>query len=448
MQATLRRIDQVNGPLNAIVSLRDGDILLSEARDVDRQVGPKGPLSGIPIAIKDLANAAGLPTSQGSMIFAGQIATQDSLHVARLRKAGAIIIGKTNTPEFGLGSHTYNPVFGPTCNAYASHLSSGGSSGGAAVALASGMLGVADGSDMMGSLRNPAGWNNIYSLRPSWGRVPGEPSDDMFLHQLSTNGPMARCPRDLTLMLNIMSGPDSRQPLRAEYGPVEQLQELPQIGRIGWLSDWGGQLPFEEGILDLCQTALGVFESLGWDVQSIVPSYSLSAIWDSWVVLRSWAIACGLGKLASAPDMWSQLKPEAQWEITQGLALNAMQVHQASVLRSEWFTSVSHLFDDYDVLALPTAQIWPFDINMAWPTEISGQEMDTYHRWMQVVTPVSLIGLPAVTIPAGFGENGLPMGIQFFARQGEDAKLLSIAEHYHQTVNWPKLRPPDLTQYV
>src|SRR6056297_3701272 len=211
MQATLARIAEVNPGLKAVVSLQDEGVLLAEAKAADNRT-PDGPLHGLPIAIKDLADAKGLPTSHGSPSFAGQVAARDSLHVARLRAAGAIVIGKTNTPEFGLGSHTYNPVHGVTCNPYDGARTCGGSSGGAAVALASGMLSIADGSDMMGSLRNPAGWNNVYGMRPSWGLVPGEPAGDTFLHQLATLGPMARTPEDLALLLGVMAGPDPRQP--------------------------------------------------------------------------------------------------------------------------------------------------------------------------------------------------------------------------------------------
>ncbi|MGK7652661.1 amidase family protein [Roseovarius sp. B08] len=206
MEATLDRIAAVNGALNAVVSMRGAQELLAEAREADRSE-PAGPLHGVPIAIKDLADAKGLPTSQGSPAFAGRIAAADSPHVAALRQAGAIVIGKTNTPEFGLGSHTYNPVHGVTANPYDLSRSCGGSSGGAAVALAAGMLSIADGSDMMGSLRNPVGWNNVYGMRPSWGRVPGGADGDVFLHRLSTNGPMARCPVDLALLLDVMSPP-------------------------------------------------------------------------------------------------------------------------------------------------------------------------------------------------------------------------------------------------
>ncbi|MEM8578965.1 MAG: amidase family protein, partial [Pseudomonadota bacterium] len=246
MEATLARVSAVNGRVNAVVSLRDADDLMAEARAAD--AAPRsGWLHGMPLAVKDLANAAGLPTSMGSPIFAGQVAAQDDVHIARLRAAGAIVIGKTNTPEFGLGSHSFNPVHGLTRNPYDSGLSAGGSSGGAGAALATGMVAVADGSDMMGSLRNPAAWNNVYGMRPSWGLVPSEPVADSFLHQLATNGPMARSPRDLARLLDTMAGPDPRQP----HGSL-QAASWPQItpglsgARIGWLGDWGAAYAYED----------------------------------------------------------------------------------------------------------------------------------------------------------------------------------------------------------
>src|SRR6056297_10512 len=243
MQATLARIAEVNPRLNAVVSLQDEGVLLAEAKAADNRT-PEGPLHGLPIAIKDLADAKGLPTSHGSPSLAGQVAARDSLHVARLRAAGAIVIGKTNTPEFGLGSHTYNPVHGVTCNPYDGARTCGGSSGGAAVALASGMLSIADGSDMMGSLRNPAGWCNVYGMRPTWGLVPATPEGESFLHPISTNGPMARSPEDLALLLGIMGGPEVRQP----YGcavPDLGLRGGAKGARIAWLGDWGGGFPYE-----------------------------------------------------------------------------------------------------------------------------------------------------------------------------------------------------------
>ncbi|WP_037915266.1 amidase [Sulfitobacter sp. 20_GPM-1509m] len=443
MQATLARIDAVNGTVNAVVSLRDADVLMDEARAAD--AAPRsGWLHGMPIAIKDLANAAGLPTSMGSPLFAGQVAAKDDIMVARLRAAGAIVIGKTNTPEFGLGSHTINPVHGPTHNPYAHGRSAGGSSGGAAAALACGMLSVADGSDMMGSLRNPAGWNNVYGMRPTWGLVPSEPEGDNFLHQLATNGPMARNPADLAALLDTMAGPDPRQP----HG-LSQAPALPQIAggmdgvRIGWLGDWGGALPMQQGILDISQAALQQMEGLGATVTDQAPLFDADAMWDSWITLRSWQVGAGLAAVYNNPTQRDYLKDTAQWEIGRGIALTGMQVHAASLVRSNWFKAAAKAFETYDILALPSAQLWPFDITWDYPREIAGVQMDTYHRWMQVVVPASLLGLPVVNVPVGFGgPDDAPAGLQLIGKRGSDAALLRVAQAWHEATDWPGARPP------
>ncbi|MEP1538333.1 MAG: amidase [Paracoccaceae bacterium] len=442
MAATLDRVDVANGRVNAIVSLRDRDDLMADAQAAD-QCDRKGWLHGIPIAIKDLANAKGFPTSKGSPLFAGQMPETDDIMVARLRDAGAIVIGKTNTPEFGLGSHTFNPVHGATENPYAPGLSCGGSSGGAAVALATGMLSVADGSDMMGSLRNPAGWNNVYGMRPSWGLVPSEPLGDTFLHQLSTNGPMARNPRDLAALLDTMSGPDHRQPHGRMQSPsLDQIDRNDMPIRIGWLRDWGGAIPFEAGILETCETALRAFDDLGCRVDILDAPFPREQLWDSWVKLRNFSISTGLGVLAVDPDQRTYLKETALWEIEQGQRLSAQHVHDASVLRSNWFMKCAQLFEKYDVLMLPTAQVWPFNVGQPYPTQIAGVDMDTYHRWMEVVVPASLIGLPVVAVPAGFGgPNDTPMGLQLMGARGGDAALLALAERWHQATDWPNRRP-------
>ncbi|MEO1556785.1 MAG: amidase [Pseudomonadota bacterium] len=443
MAATLARIAELNGTVNAIVSLRDSDALMAEAAAADAS-RKQGWLHGIPMAIKDLANAAGLPTSMGSPLFAGVQADADDVAIARLRAAGAIIIGKTNTPEFGLGSHSVNPVFGATCNPYDHACSAGGSSGGAGVGLATSMLSVADGSDMMGSLRNPAGWNNVYGMRPGWGVVPSEPVGDTFLHQLATKGPMARNPRDLAALLDTMAGLDPRQP----HGLV-QAPTLPQIGggaqglRIGWLADWGGALAMEAGVLDLCANALRQMADIGVHVDIMNAPFDRDALWGSWITLRSWSVAGSLAPLYDDPDTREHLKDTAVWETERGLALSAMDVHRASVIRSDWFKTSAALFDQYDVLALPSAQMWPFDVDIDWPREIAGTAMDTYHRWMEVVIPASLIGLPAVCVPAGFGgPNGMPMGLQLIGPRGSDVKLLRLAEAWHTATGWPGRRPP------
>ncbi|SFD78444.1 amidase [Sulfitobacter brevis] len=442
MTATLDRIEAVNGTVNAVVSLRDRDTLMTEARAADA-APRKGWLHGIPMAIKDLANAAGLPTSMGSTLFAGHPAAHDDLMVARLRAAGALIIGKTNTPEFGLGSHTFNPVHGATTNPYDVTRSAGGSSGGAAAALATRMVCVADGSDMMGSLRNPAGWNNVYGMRPTWGRVPGEPEGDMFLHQLATSGPMARSPSDLAALLDTMSGPDPRQPHSL---PVSNT--LPQLSnplprqRLGWLGDWGGALPCDEGILALSESALTQMQGLGHHVAPIAAPFDADLMWQSWITLRSFSVAAGLGEIYADARRRPKLKDTALWEIERGLGFSAMEVHRASVIRSDWFRTAASLFNEVDVLVLPSAQIWPFDVTQDYPKEIAGVAMDTYHRWMQVVIPASLLGLPVVNVPSGFGANGLPNGLQLIGPRGSDARLLQLAQDWHQATRWPQQQPP------
>ncbi|WP_170528840.1 amidase [Ruegeria arenilitoris] len=438
MRATLDRIAQVNGQVNAIVALQDEDVLMAQARAADDKSG-RGPLHGLPIAVKDLVNVAGIASTQGSPVFRDHVPAVDDLIAARLRAAGAILIGKTNTPEFGLGSHTFNPVFGATRNPYDPARSCGGSSGGAAVALATGMVALADGSDMMGSLRNPAAWNNVYGFRPSWGRVPSEPQGDLFLHQLSTLGPMARSPQDIGLLLDVISGPDPRQPLSVPCEPVTPLSVESLDGmRIGWLGDWGGAFPTEEGILTQCSNELAIFEGLGATVEDVLPPFDAERLWNSWITLRSWSVAASLLPLADRKDA---LKDTAQWELERGLALTAMEVHAASVTRSDWYRRAVELFAEYDALVLPAAQVWPFPVNQPYPRSIGGVAMDTYHRWMQVVTPVSLIGLPCLSIPAGFGPGGLPMGMQLFGPRGSDAQLLALGAAYHAVTHWPQKRP-------
>ncbi|NRB04833.1 MAG: amidase [Rhodobacteraceae bacterium] len=443
MEATLARIEAVNPALNAIVSLRDADELRSAARAADN-AERAGWLHGIPIAIKDLANAQGLPTTMGSPLFKDTIAPSDDIMVARLKAAGAIVIGKTNSPEFGLGSHTFNPVFGTTKNPYNPDLTCGGSSGGAAVALAAGMLAVADGSDMMGSLRNPAAWNNVYGHRPSWGLVPTEPRADTFMHQLATNGPMARSPRDLAALLHVMAGPDPRQPHgTTPDATLAALRPTADTLRIGWLGDWGGAFAFEAGILDLCQAALTQMQTLGHQIDDLPPPHPREAIWSSWVTLRHWSVASGLAELYRNDATRDRLKQSAQWEISNGLALSAEDIQSASAARSAYFTRMAALFETYDVVCLPTAQVWPFPVSTEYPTEIAGQEMDTYHRWMEVMIPVSLIGLPAISVPVGFGgPNDMPMGMQLIGKRGSDAMLLALAQQWHEATHWPGARPP------
>ena len=443
MQATLSQIAKTNPEVNAVVSLRPPEDVLSEARAAD--AAPRsGWLHGMPIAIKDLANAKGLPTSMGSPIFAGQEAQADDIMVARLRAAGAIVIGKTNTPEYGLGSHTFNPVHGATQNPFVPGRSAGGSSGGAAAALACRMLAVADGSDMMGSLRNPAGWNNVYGMRPTWGVVPSEPQGDSFLHQLATNGPMARTPRDLAALLMTMAGPDPRQPHGIRLDDVMPPEDASLAGlRIGWLDDWGGAFPMAEGLRAQSEGALAQMADMGALIEPLAPLFDAEAMWESWITLRSWQVGASLAPLYADPAKRAMLKDSACWEVSRALALDAMAVHRASVTRSDWFKVAAKAFETCDILALPSAQVWPFDVAIEHPTEIAGTSMDTYHRWMQVVVPASLLGLPVVNIPIGFGgPDDAPAGLQLIGKRGADAALLAAAQAWHMATDWPNVRLP------
>ena len=422
MAETLDRIDRVNPAINAIVALRDRDTLLAEAA-----TAPPGPLQGLPVAIKDLADTAGIVTTYESPAFRDHVPKADSPMVARLRRAGAVIIGKTNTPEFGLGSHSYNPVYGVTRNPYDTALSAGGSSGGAGAALAARMVALADGSDMMGSLRNPAGWNNVLGFRPSYGLVAGGGPGDLFLAQLSTDGPMARSIRDLELLLSIQSEHDPRHPHSSgPYRPQPPGRSL----RIGWLGDWGGAYAMEPGVLDLCETALRVFADLGHEVAPLAPPFPAEALWQAWTTLRSWTIAGNLEVLLrSAPDM---VKPELRWEIERGLSFSAADIRRASTIRSDWFRRTAEM--EVDVLALPSAQLFAFDANWHWPRQIAGTAMDSYHRWMEVVVPASLTGLPALSVPAGFGPS--PMGLQLIRHRGQDAAILNLGREYEAATDW------------
>ncbi|WP_294224703.1 amidase [uncultured Shimia sp.] len=446
MAATLTRIAQRNPAVNAIVDLRDPEVLLAEAREADAvPVGERGALHGMPIAVKALSDVQGMRTTQGSPLFVDHVAESDNAFVARMRAAGAIFIGKTNVPEFGLGSHSYNPVHGVTLNPFDASRTAGGSSGGAGAALAMNMVALADGSDMMGSLRNPAGWNNVYGFRPSWGVVPKEVGAESFWQQLSTIGPMARSPRDCALLLSVMAEAE----LGVPFNMPAQDWDLPEAcavdgARVGWLGDWGGMMPMEEDILPLCEGALDVLRGAGAVVEEVAPPFDAEAMFQSWSDLRAFALAGELAVLFEDTAKRERLKPAAQWEIKRGMEMGAMDLHHATRVRSDWFATAAKLFEIFDVLALPVAQVFPFPAEWDWPKEIAGVAMDTYHRWMQVMVPASLLGLPAISVPVGFNAAGLPMGMQLIGAKGSDARVLEIAEAYHVATDWPGRRPPHI----
>jgi amidase len=442
MAAHLAQVAAVNGAVNAVISARDPEVLMAEARALD-DAEPRGWLHGIPLAVKDLMATAGLRTTWGSPLFADHVPARDDLVAARMRAAGAIFTGKTNTPEWGQGSHSFNPVFGVTRNPYDLTRSAGGSSGGAAAALATRMLWVADGSDMMGSLRNPAGFCNVYGFRPTWGLVPADAEGDTHLATLATEGPMARTVEDVARFLLVQAGENPEAPFpRAVPDVLSGLDRGVKGLRIGWLADWGGAYAMEPGILDTCATALRQMEDLGAVVEPLPPPFPAEKLWSAWVTLRAMLSAGGKRALYDDPAKRAQLKPESVWEIEQGLTLSAQAVYEASVTRSRWYAHAARLFDRFDALVLPTAQVWPFPAEWRWPQEIAGRKMDTYHRWMEVVIPASLIGLPALSVPAGFGANGLPCGMQIIGRSGDDAGILAIGQAWHRATEWPQRRPP------
>jgi amidase len=445
MAAHLDRISAVNGAVNAVVSLRDRDALMAEARAADDAV-PKGPLHGIPMAVKDLCATKGLRTTWGSPLFKDFVPASDDLLAARMRAAGAIFIGKTNTPEWGHGSHSFNAVFGATRNPYDLSRTAGGSSGGATAALAAGMVPIADGSDMMGSLRNPAAFCNVYGFRPSWGLVPADADGDTHLMTLATEGPMARNVEDIALLLSVQAGENPQAPFpRAKEDYLASLADTDLAGkRIGWLGDWGGAYGCEAGILDLCETALRQMQAMGAVVAPLPPPDAAERLWKSWTTLRAAINAGGFKPIYDDPAKRAQLKAETIWEIEQGRNLSAQALYEASVIRSRWYARAARLFDQYDLLVMPTAQVWPFPVEWRWPQAIEGRTMDTYHRWMEVVIPVSLIGLPSLNIPIGFGANGLPMGMQLIGRSGSDGAVLAAGQAWHRATDWPGQQPARL----
>ncbi|TGD65594.1 amidase [Tabrizicola sp. WMC-M-20] len=445
MAACLARIADVNPQVNAVVSLGDADTLMAEARAADDQP-PKGWLHGLPLAVKDLCATKGLRTTWGSPLFADHVPKTDDLLAARMRAAGAIFIGKTNTPEWGHGSHSFNPVFGATRNPYDLSRTAGGSSGGAAAALAARMVPVADGSDMMGSLRNPAGFCNVYGFRPSWGLVPGDADADTFLATLATEGPMGRTVEDVARLLQVQAGPNPEVPFALPTKDfVAGLERASLQGkRIAWLADWGGAYAMEPGIVPLCEAALQVFTDQGAEVEAIAPPFPAGKLWHSWTTLRAMLNAGRMKPLYDDPAKRAQLKPETIWEIEQGQGLTAQAVFEASSIRSRYYAHMAELFTRFDAIVLPTAQVWPFPVGWRWPQAINGHTMDTYHRWMEVVIPVSLIGLPALSVPVGFGAGGLPMGMQLAGPVGADAAILAMGQAYHTATDWPGKRPPNL----
>lgn len=455
MQAYLDRIELLNPRFNAIVSLQPREALLAQADERDAQLARGqwlGWMHGFPQAVKDLAWTRGIPSTFGSPLLKDFVPPEDSIVVERARAAGAIIVGKTNVPEFGLGSQTYNTVFGATANAYDPTKTAGGSSGGAAVALALRMLPVADGSDMGGSLRNPAAFNNVYGFRPSAGRVPKYPAVETFIEQLGTEGPMGRTVSDLAMLLSVQAGHDPRAPLSLAEDPsafAGPLERDFKGARVGWLGDLGGHLPFDPGVLDVCRGALGTLESIGCVVEDTPLGFSPERLWNTWLALRSCVVSGAQQANYADPARRALMKPELVWEVENGLRTSALDVYRASVDRTAWYRHLLTLFERFDFLVLPTAQVFPFDIGTHWPREVGGRTMDTYHRWMEVVIGPTLAGAPAISVPAGFGAEGagrgLPMGVQLIGPPRGDLAVLQLAHAYERAADRVRRAPPAMS---
>jgi len=449
MSAYLDHIERINPKVNAIVALQERGDLLTQARERDAQLArgeSMGPLHGFPHAVKDLQAVKGIRMTMGSPILKDFVPSTDGLMVERLRTAGAIFIGKTNTPEFGLGSHTYNAVYGATRNAYDMARSAGGSSGGAAVSLALRMQPVADGSDYGGSLRNPAGWNGVFGFRTSIGRVPND-ARDAWLPSMSVSGPMARNVTDLAMLLSVQTGFDARVPLSLEGDGAafqRRLESSFKGKRIAWGADFKGHTPCEPEVLKVCQKAAQSLESLGCIVEEAAPDFDFEALWQATIRLRGWQQGASIQAFYNDPGKRALLKPEAVYEVETGMRQSARDITAASVLRTDWSQTVRKFLERYDFFVLPTAQVFPFDINQHWPQEIAGQKMQTYHEWMKGALLVTMSGCPALAAPAGFSDAGLPIGIQIIAPNRQEFSCLQLAYAYESALGSANRRLPPL----
>ncbi|HET7477891.1 MAG TPA: amidase [Rubrobacteraceae bacterium] len=443
MRAHLERIEQANPAVNAIVTFLP-ERALEGARRADRALHrgeEAGPLHGLPVAHKDLADTAGIRTTYGSRIYKDHVPERDNLTVERLKRAGAISVGKTNTPEFGAGSQTFNAVFGATRNPYDLSKTCGGSSGGAAVALACGMLPIADGSDMGGSLRNPAAFCNVVGLRPSPGRVPSWPSMAPW-SPLSVEGPMGRSVEDVALMLSAIAGPDPRAPLSISEpgGGFDPLPERDFRGtRIAWSPDLGG-LPVERQVREVFETSGKMMEEIGCGVDEAAPDFSGAD--EVFKVLRAWQFELAYGGLLdSHRDL---LKDTVVWNIEEGRRLTGPRIGAAERQRAEILERVRLFMERYEFLVLPTTQVAPFGVRTPYVEEIDGEPMETYIDWMKSCYYITVTGLPAVSVPGGFTPEGLPVGVQIVGRWRDEIGVLQLARAFERATRFGERRPEAL----
>ena len=441
LEAHLARIEQLNPQLNAIVTLDpEGARAAADAADAALAAGEAvGALHGLPVAHKDTHATAGMRTTWGSPLLADNVPEHDELVVARLRAAGTVRVGKTNVPEFAAGSHTVNPVFGATHNPYRQGLSAGGSSGGAAAALAAGLVPVAEGSDMGGSLRNPAAFCNVVGLRPTPGRVPSWPTS-IGWSQLSVQGPMGRTVADVALQLSVLAGPDRRVPISLSEGGREFAVALPERLdglMVAWAPDLGGRVRVDPAITHALESSIGVFEALGADVEEDCPD--LSEADEVFGTLRAWLFeAAHLENARRHPD---KVKETIRWNAELGAKLTGADISRAEMAHTRLYERVVEFFDRYDVLLAPTTQVLPFPVELEYPTEIAGQQLDNYLEWMRSCTIVSATGCPALSVPGGFTDQGLPVGLQIIGPPRADRRVLEAGHAFEQATGFGRRRP-------
>ena len=432
LDAHLARIERLDPSINAIVTRDpDGARAAADAADAALAAGdPVGPLHGLPVAHKDTHLTGGMRTTWGSPVHADHVPRHDELVVERLRRAGAIRVGKTNTPEFAAGSHTFNPLFGATHNPYRHGLSAGGSSGGAAAALAAGLVPVAEGSDMGGSLRNPAAFCGVVGLRPTPGRVPTWPAP-MAWSQLSVQGPMGRTVADVALTLSAIAGPDPRVPISLEDDGAGFAAPLPEelTGlRVAWAPDLGGRVAVDPAVRDALAPAVGVFEQLGATVEEACPD--LSGADDVFGTPRAWLFDASFSELIRrSPE---RVKEAIRWNAEQGARLTGADIARAEQQHTALYERVVTFFERYDVLLAPTTQVLPFPVEQEYPTEIDGVELGNYLEWMRSCTLITPTGCPALSVPARLTPGGLPVGLQVIGSPRADRRVLEVGHAFEQ----------------
>ena len=441
LDAHLARIDRLNPALNAVVTLdAEGARAAADAADAALAAGdPVGPLHGLPVAHKDTHVTGGMRTTWGSPLHTDTVPLRDELVVARLKDAGAIRVGKTNVPEFAAGSHTYNTVFGATHNPYRHGLSAGGSSGGAAAALAAGFVPLAEGSDMGGSLRNPAAFCNVVGLRPTPGRVPTWPAA-MGWSQLSVQGPMGRTVADVALQLSVLAGPDPRVPISLSDDPAGFAAPLPDslAGlRVAWAPDLGGRVTVDPAITSVLASSVAVFADLGASVEDDCPD--LSGADDVFGTLRAWLFEATFGDLGRRhPD---KVKESIRWNAEMGAKLSGTDIARAEIAHTKLYERMVAFFERYDVLLAPTTQVLPFPVELEYPTEIGGMPQENYLEWMRSCTVISATGSPALSVPGGFTPDGLPVGLQIIGAPRADRKVLEVGHAFEQATLFGQRRP-------